>query len=159
MPKTFAEVKDKLMPDGTLRDFYIFGVSSDDWKHFIALAPSLAEHSVFQWGERKVPLPSSFSNIAALSKTDPTILSLWISGNVVNCHFFVESEIELDFAPHEFQTELRWKSLIAFFQEIVDAIGKKGVITQENSEEDIIDEIMPNNSVEYIDANALNLHP
>lgn len=143
MTKPFADVKNDLAPDGALRDFYVQGTSVTEWDRFLAVAPCFAERTVFEWGEKEYPLPQSFRSIRRMQEQDPTNLTMWVSGQTVCCHFFVESEVELDFRPDDFQTEQKWSSLVAFFQSLVNAIGKRGIITQENCVDYVIDEIMP----------------
>ena len=143
MTKPFVDVKDDLAPDGALRDFYIQGITSTEWDQFLIIAPTLAERTVFAWGEEESPLPDSFGKIQQMQLQDPTNLTMWVSNQTVRCHFFVDSEIELDFSPSDFQDEQRWGELVSFFQALVDAIGKKGIITQENCEDCIIDELIP----------------
>ncbi len=143
MTKPFADVKNDLKPDGALRDFYIQGISQTDWDRFIEIVPTITKRFLFQWGEQETTLPAMFSDIAAMQERNPTTLFMWVSGSIVACHFFVDSEIELDFKPNDFQDEGKWTELIAFFQAIVDAIGRRGIITQENWEEYVIDELIP----------------
>ncbi len=149
----FSEVKSALAPDGALRDFYVFGISPQEWERFISIVPSIAQRSVFTWGEQELPLPNSFGVIQEMQQQNPTNLTMWVSGQTVCCHFFIDSEIELDFRPNEFQDQTRWDDLVAFFQAIVDAIGKKGVITLENCEDHVIDEITPGQRLEDFVAN------
>ena len=145
MTKSFADVKDDLAPDGALREFCILGISQAEWDRFIAVAPKLAERSVFQCGGQELPLPSRFPDISAMQKQNPTTLHMWVSGAEINCHFFVETEIELDFCPSDFQDEEKWDGLVAFLQAVVDAIGKKGIITHGGDEKEraMFDEIIP----------------
>ena len=143
MTKPFTDVKNDLTPDGALRDFYIQGISQNEWEQFIEIAPTITERLIFQWGDHETPLPTRLADITAMQEKNPTTLSMWVSGSIVACHFFVDSEIELDFRPNDFQDEGKWNDLIAFFQAIVDVIGKRGIITQENWEEYVIDEIIP----------------
>jgi hypothetical protein len=141
--KSFTQVKHDLAPDGALRDFYIQSTSQYDWNRFLAAVPSSAERFVFRCGEEDIPLPSTFAAIKVMQERDPTTLSMWVAGQPVCCHFFVETEIELDFEPSAFRNETMWTALSAFFQAIVDAIGLPGIVTQENVLECVIDEISP----------------
>ncbi len=78
-----------------------------------------------------------------MQETNPTTLTIWIGELTVCCHFFLDSEIELDFRPNDVKDEQSWNDLVIFFQSIVKIIGKNGIITQENMEEHIIDKIIP----------------
>jgi hypothetical protein len=142
--KPYSQIKDYLAPDGALRDFYIQDIGKPEWDRFIAIAPRLVQRAVFSWGEQELPLPAKFSDIYTMQQKNPTMLSMWVAGSKVNCHFFTDSEIELDFVPNDFQDEKKWIDLFAFFQALVNALGKKGVMTHENSKESVIDEVLPN---------------
>ena len=146
MAKSFAEVKDDLAPDGALRDFYILDVVPSDWDRFLAAVPSIVERVVFTRDDKDVTIPSSFARIWAMKEETPestTLMTMWVSGQTVCCHFFCDSEIELDFLPNAVDTEQRWNHLRAFFQYVVDTIGKKGIITHENMQDFVIEEIVP----------------
>jgi hypothetical protein len=143
MTKSYLDVKKDLIHDGALRDFYILDVSQSEWDKFIAVAPIAADYFYFIWKEKEVSLPAKFSDIVIMQQESLPTLSMSVSGSILNCHFFVSSEIELDFDPDDIQSEKQWNDLLVFFQKIIDCIGKKGIITYENMQEWLIDEILP----------------
>ena len=150
MTKTFFDVKNDLNPDdGQLRDFYIFDVSQSDWDKFISVVSATVDHFTFEYDGVKVPLPSKFSDIDNLLERYP-LLSMSVSGLIINCRIIATDEIDLDFSVFDIQNAEVWEILLAFFQKIVDHIGKKGIITYEwNSDRPeirpdlVIDEILP----------------
>jgi hypothetical protein len=152
MTKTFFDLKNALNPDdGQLRDFYIFDVSESDWDKLISLVSSTADHFTFTYDGVNAPLPTKFSDIANLEQVRyELLLSLSVSGLTINCFFNANDEINLDFSVFDIQNVEVWESLLAFFQKIVDHIGKKGIITYEWNRDRpeirpdlVIDEILP----------------
>ncbi len=151
MTKTFFNVKNDLNPDdGQLRDFFIFDVSPSDWDKLIRVVPEIADRFTFENDGIKTPLPSELSDIASWEQVRYGLLSMSVSGLIINCFFHEADEIDLDFSVLDIQNAERWENLLAFFQKIVDHIGKKGIITFEwNSDRPgmrpvlVIDEILP----------------
>ena len=151
MTKTFFDVKNDLNPeDGQLRDFYIFDVSPSDWDKFIRVVSATVDHFTFEYDGIKTPLPSELSDIASWEQVRYGLLSMSVSGLIINCFFNATGEIDLDFSVFDIQNAEGWENLLAFFQKIVDHIGKKGIITYEwNSDRPeirpdlVIEEILP----------------
>lgn len=155
MTKTFFDVKNYLDPeDGQLRDFYIFDVSPSDWDKFISVVFATVDHFEFDGGDGiKAPLASKFSNITNRWQEEGEYipgLSMSVSGLLITCSIFANDEIDLVFSVFDIQNAEVWEKLLAFFQKIVDHIGKKGVITYEWNEDRpeirpdlVIDEILP----------------
>ena len=143
MGKSYNEVKNDLSPDGALRDFYIKDIDPSDWDLFLIFVKENIERYTFYWYDKEIPLPMSYKEIKRMQEENPTILTIWIGEQTICCYFFIESEIELDFKPNGIENAQKWNDLVSFFQSLVVTIGKKGIITQENWEEYIIDEIDP----------------
>jgi hypothetical protein len=61
--------------------------------------------------------------------------------------FFCEEQIDFDFRPENYRTLDRWSALCEFFQEIVNVVGKSGVITHENTKDHVIDRFEPRTNV------------
>jgi len=90
-------------PDGSLRDIYVYDVNKDVWESLINKIIESEYGHKFWHGEFQVNLPTRFSDIRKLQETDPTTLNIFLHNNIqVNCHFFVENEIEMDIAPRCF---------------------------------------------------------
>ena len=66
----------------------------------------------------------------------------------VCCHFFCSEEIEFDFRPEDFRTPETWAALSKFLQDIVETVGKRGVVTYENAPDDVIEIFEPRQKVE-----------
>ncbi len=153
MTKSFFDIKNFLDPeDGQLRDFYIFDVSPSDWDKFISVVSATVDHFTFEYDGVKAPLPSKFSDITNRWQEEEKyiLLSMSVYGLFITCSILANDEIDLVFSVFDIQNAEVWENLLAFFQKIVDHIGKKGVITYEwNSDRPevrpdlVIDEILP----------------
>ena len=63
----------------------------------------------------KSTLPNNFLEIKKLQKTEPTILKIFLQKSIqVNCHFFVEYELELDVSPSAINGESEFNLLVSF---------------------------------------------
>jgi hypothetical protein len=143
MPHEFKEIADSLRSDGALRDFHIRGANRTDWNVVLRRVSSHREAYRFTVDGESQDLPQAFEAIEKLRQKANPSLSIMVDSAYVNCHFFWDEEIEFDFRPEDFRTLERWSALCGFFQEIVDVVGKAGVITYENAQDDIIDRFEP----------------
>jgi hypothetical protein len=143
MPHDFKEIADDLRSDGALRDFYIRGANRADWDAVLRLVRSNRAAYRFMVDGNSQDLPPSFDAIDKLRQKANPRLSILLDGTYLNCHFFWDEEIEFDFRTEDFRTPERWSALCRFFQEIVDVVGKSGVITYENAQDDVIDRFEP----------------
>jgi hypothetical protein len=143
MPHEFKEIADDLRSDGTLRDFCICTANRADWNAVLRRVRSNRKADRFTVDGESRELPQSYEAIERLRQKANPFLNILVDGAYVNCHFFWDEEIELDFRPEDFSTPERWAALCRFFQEIVDVIGKSGVITHENARDDVIDRFGP----------------
>ncbi len=148
MPREFTEIADDLRFDGGLRDFYIRGTNYGDWNVALRSIRSSRGVGCFTVDGESRELPPSFEAVEQLRPKANPCWSTLVAGARVNCHFFCEEEIELDFRPEDYRTPERWSKLCAFFQEIVDAVGKPGIVTLENRQEALIERFEPGIKVE-----------
>jgi hypothetical protein len=137
MPHDFKEIADALRSDGALRDFYIYGTNRIDWNGLLRRSRRGWEKDYFTVDSERRELPQTFEEIESLREQANLCWSVLVGGAYVNCHFFCVEQIEFDFRPEDYRTPERWSALCEFFQEIVDAVGKCGVVTYENAEDDV----------------------
>lgn len=115
--------------DGSLRDIYIKKTTLTDWNRFITFV-SAHEHKYSYNGER-VPLPKEAYYI--FSERDCShFLKVFIDDIQVNCHFFLEQEIELDMNPGEVQSQAKLNTIIKFISELGDHLNRDVILTEEN---------------------------
>lgn len=143
--KLYSELSSDFNPDGSLRDIYIFECNSELWNTLIEnISRSTYKHE-FWHGDSPFALPSNFNSIKKLQETNPTILKLFLPGNIqVNCHFFVESEVEMDVTPNEITGESKFNCLVSFLKWLSVVVNKAVVLTYENSPEQVILSVEPN---------------
>jgi len=82
--------------DGSLRDLYVLGTVSRDWDSAISFVSNLNYKMGFSGAWEQ---PSPPPDIASMFPTGPdselTMLSLDLSGIIINCHFFTEARLNL----------------------------------------------------------------
>ena len=157
--RRYGDIVEYLESDGALRDFYIEATSSDDWNRLLAAIPSIAPKHEFTHKGCSTLLPRSLADIENMQKEDPTTLHITIADAVVNCHFFCQDEIEMDFRPEDFRNPVKWEQLTAFLQKVVNVVGKPGIITMENWKDTVIDRLEPKQKAERIHGTARSAPP
>lgn len=129
-----ADCQNAFCRDGSLRDIYVDSTTEQDWDAFLSFLRE-GEHplSYSQDGEA-APVPTRASE--ALRDTSCAhLLSIAVSGVIVNCHFFTADEIELDVAPGDVATQEALDGLLGFMRGIGDHLRKDVTLTAENSPE------------------------
>ncbi|WP_155846120.1 hypothetical protein [Celeribacter ethanolicus] len=117
--------------DGSLRDIYVHETTAWDWSKFMQLVARYnpvfyREGEAAVLPDRVEGLPGQFGAAALLLSFSP--------GKVgVNCHFFVEDEIELDVDLREVTSPLEVKALMAFMVELGRSLKKNVTLTEEGS--------------------------
>ena len=137
--KEWSEVKKDFVPEGSLRDIYIEDVNESTWNLLLSELPGSGYEFSFAHGQKVMALPDSFAEIKQLQKTDPTTLRIAVEKGIwVHCHFFIESEIELDLSPRDIDSEVRFNSLVSFLRWLHLGLRKPVKLTHENSETEVI---------------------
>ena len=137
--KEWCDVKEEFEPEGSLRDIYIEDIDESVWDQFIDSILDSAYELKFTHGQKIATIPRSFNEIRQLQKSDPTTLGIVIENGIrINCHFFVESEIELDLSPREIDSENKFKSLISFLSWVNVSLCKPVKLTHENAQTEVI---------------------
>jgi hypothetical protein len=111
--------------DGSLRDIYIQNASLADWMVVVARIVAGDHHARFQRGGVTVPVPIDLFG-------EPLDLMTFSVGNVVlDCHFFMPTEVEFSFGPASI-TQAEFRDLLGFMIDIGDATSKSVIMTPEN---------------------------
>lgn len=126
-----GEVPDLWEVDGSLRDMYVFDTSIEDWAKFLALASSYPSAYSFD-GMRKI-LPSAERLLS--ERGGSHLLEVQVGAASVNCHFFMESELELDVDPKEVSSASQHDLLLEFAEAVASALQKPIVLTPEGTPE------------------------
>jgi hypothetical protein len=148
MLRHFQELAADLASDGALRDFYILDVDVVHWNRLLQFVRPRLHKDCFRIDDRIEPLPPTFESIYAMRSTASPCLSIPIGESFLVCHFFSDSEIELDFRPEDYRSPQRWTSLCDFLQALVDQIGLPGIVTFENFQDEVIETFAPSGKVE-----------
>jgi hypothetical protein len=135
MMKPFSKIEPSLQRDGSLRDFYIHNTTSDDWNKLLKFVIPTLEDECFLIDCKPAEMPNNYREIDEIHKEASPLLSIPVAGKYLNCHFFCEEVIELDFWPYDFNNSDRWRELSDFLQQVVNLIQKTGIVTYENDSE------------------------
>lgn len=93
----------------------------------------------FYHGDGKLELPENLLLIKRLQETDSTTLCIWLPEKTqINCHFFVETEIDLDVSPRDIQNENAYLQLLNFQEWLSKSMGKEVKLTHEGAQELVI---------------------
>ena len=137
--KIWHEIKSEFRTDGSLRDIYVENINSTVWEAFIKSVKNSEYKIQFNHGEVVKILPNTFTEIKELRETEHTTLWLWLSKEIqINCHFFIDSEIELDVSPSDIQDEVSYLKLINFMQWLSSALKHEVKLTHEGSQDQVI---------------------
>lgn len=137
--KLWSEIKSEFEADGSLRDIYVEDIDISAWDTFIDGVIESEFRIDFKSGDSSRSLPNSFVGIKELQRVNPTILSIWLKVSVqINCHFFVENEIELDVSPSEICNEESYTALIHFLHWLAGILNEPVKLTHEGDQSEII---------------------
>ncbi|WAJ38471.1 hypothetical protein OU800_04325 [Pseudomonas sp. GOM7] len=137
--KDWLEVKEEFQVDGSLRDIYVLGICIDAWSNLIKKLKHEHFQLKFMHGSFDRALPENFYEIKELQQTNPTILCIWLDNSIqVNCHFFMETEIELDISPREIKGLAEYITLTSFMKWLSSTLRKPAILTHEGSQDQVI---------------------
>jgi len=137
--KQWHDIKPELETDGSLRDIYVEDIDSSIWNAFIAEVKRSDYKIEFSHGDAEKDLPDELNTIKGMQQTNPTTLYIWLTENIqLNCHFFVETEIELDVSPHDIQCENSYLQLVSFLKWLALVTSREVKLTHEGTQEHVI---------------------
>jgi hypothetical protein len=116
--------------EGSLRDVYIFQTGISDWKRFLEFSSHFNCTYTFDGAKSALPEVESIF----LNRDGSHLLRVSLGTVTANCHFFVDSEIELDLEPREIQCQKAHGEVLSFMEGLASAIGKPALLTPENGE-------------------------
>ncbi|MEE4244829.1 MAG: hypothetical protein V2I33_05435 [Kangiellaceae bacterium] len=137
--KQWSDIRHEFETDGSLRDIYVEDINSSVWNEFIREVKRSGYKFEFSHGDAVKELPCDLNAIKSMQQTDPTTLYIWIADNIqLNCHFFVETEIELDVSPHDIQTESAYTQLVSFLEWLATVTKGEVKLTHEGMQEQVV---------------------
>jgi hypothetical protein len=142
MINLWDRVKDDVIWDGSLRDIYIMQTTLYDWNQFLNFVRETKQYQYFV-DDKLTPLPGMAVDIFSKREKHQQLLSVWVGETQLNCHFFVESEIELDLDPRQMSGEESFDALRQFMEQLAIAIQRSILLTPENLSEHPIAQYEP----------------
>ena len=144
----WAKCKDAFFDDdGSLRDIYVFDTGIDDWNKMLQLLKRKLYVVTFFLDGEVSTLPAEAESIFALKSDYACLLSVDLSGLLLNCHFFCLDQIEFDIAPSEVTEEAKFEGLICFMNDLSNELRKMVVLTPENVAEVVLFRAVPGGEV------------
>mgnify|MGYP003576451900 CR=1 FL=1 len=122
------QISDLWQVDGSLRDVYAKQMTMDRWEAFLSLALRV-EYRYTSDGE---PATAPDARTIFGDRNHSHLLTLLIAGAQINCHFFTESELELDIDPGEVLAANAHAAVLRFLETVGAAIQLPLSITPEN---------------------------
>jgi hypothetical protein len=117
--------------DGSLRDIYVQNTEEVHWDRFDRLLNHYERTYTFDG----VPLPFPGSQSALANREGSHLLSILLGGPVINCHFFIAQQLEPDISPKEVAGPLDHQRVLAFVENLAEALELPADITPENCEQ------------------------
>jgi hypothetical protein len=128
----FRALKTDLEPDGSLRDIYVLDTTSADWERVYNYLVSRYP-CVFSLDNRETPAPGTVRGVFELARSARPVLTCSAGPLRLNCHFFTESQIELDFHPQDISGQSELEALFVVVEQLGDLTEKTVLVTPENS--------------------------
>ena len=136
-PNNWSSIKSEFEVDGSLRDIYIYNVDAELWDIFINLVKRSQYKVGFTYnGDEEIDIPESYASIVKLQESGSTILNIFLAPSFqVNCHFFLEKELELDIHPKDVASEDSFILLFDFLSWLSSSLQREVLLCHENSPE------------------------
>lgn len=143
----WAEVKRHFAHDGAWRDILVPDTSTDDWTRlldFVRTGPWKYKYLV---DDKEHALPHSVEELADKGRG---LLTIGVLASGLNCHFWTDGDIELDFIPTELIGQNDLDALNEFCSRLALAMNKRVLVTQENCPDEIVLTYGTDGRVEYV---------
>jgi hypothetical protein len=108
---------------------YVFDTSMKDWEQFLAVASSYPAAYSFDGIEQGLPSAERLLS----ERGGSHLLAVQVGAASVHCHFFMESELELDIDPKEVSSASQHDLLLEFAEAVAMALQKPIVLTPEGT--------------------------
>jgi hypothetical protein len=133
MKLEWQDVRDSFEPDGMLLDIYVQNVDAAAWeKAFAFLVDGETEYTV---NGADAPVPKTAAHALNLRPMSSPLMLVRRDEIEFACHFFSDSEIELDFWPEDVDGPQRLEALAQFITGLGRATGQDVIVTPENTPE------------------------
>ena len=134
----FADAAQHLYVDGSWRDIYALNASDAELNRFIAFIRPLLREDSFQVGGEVVQMPPTYREARNHSSDLVRFVSIPVGAGYLNCHFFCDDELELDFRPQDYNSPEQWIHLDGFLQGLSEAMQRELIVTLENQSDIVL---------------------
>jgi hypothetical protein len=143
----WQKYKDEFTCDGSLRDIYVLKTNINNWQQFLDFLRSSNIPHRFGGEDNLEYLNDLASYFEERSQHGSLILSIDLNGVILNCHFFIETEIELDLDPKDVTDEGKASGVFKFMENLSETLSIPVRLTPENTENTAIFEYTPGNHI------------
>jgi hypothetical protein len=128
--------KGAFKPDGALRDVYVKDTSAKHWSQFHAFLLSGGYPLRYSRRGESAALPEDFVRLIG-HRVQGHLLTIDLGGVLLNCHFFLEDEIELDFHPEDVTSAEDLGKVFSFMRALGEYLERPVILTPENMDEEV----------------------
>jgi hypothetical protein len=138
MKRNWKDIEWIFEPDGSLIDIYVQEVSMMDWERIIDLINEKFEVNHGNYGEYQDSkiIDKEYAIEYLTDKTgekESKSASIELKGLKLNCHFFLEDQIEFDIDPKEINSIEDFEQIEMFMSEISRVTENQVILTGENN--------------------------
>ena len=127
--------------DGSWRDVYVLNATRDDWQRWIAHVNTTYKVSFiaenYEAGEATDKINAGFIDDRWDEEHYTACASVFLNEVQVNCHFFMDNEIENDIDPKQVKSLDDHLMIMSYMKAISTLLGKEVILTKENCEDAI----------------------
>ena len=124
-PEQIAELWEA---DGSLRDVYAERMTIDRWRSFL----TLSQQSNGRYTSNGEPAAAPDAVDIFSDRTRSHLLAMVIEGVQINCHFFIEDELELDIDPRQVVATGAHAAVLRFLETVAATVKLPLSLTPEN---------------------------
>jgi hypothetical protein len=124
--------------DGMLRDVYVLNATIDDWRTFWRFIRSRPEPLAFTLDNQPQPMPATVDEVFDRASEINTSLMIDPNELKIACHFFLESELELDLDTRDYSNADfdRIAQLLRYLRDLARYLGREVTVTYEGHKRD-----------------------
>ncbi len=137
-----SQIAPDFTPDGSLRDIYILGTSIDDWA-LVWNVLTASDRLAFDVDGIASTPPADVREAFALHASHSVTACYRLGKQRLNCHFFVEEEVEFDLDPRDVDGPVEAERLGQFLVVLGRTTSKEVRLTAENEPEAVIARYSP----------------
>jgi hypothetical protein len=134
----WQQIAPDFKPNGSLRDIYVFDTDLLDWQRVLDALRAWEPSPRLAIGGQPAMMPDKVEDVFVEARQQGALMSVEVSGALVNCHFFHHQDIEFDLDPREVTGPAQLEGFERFMSLLGQATGKPVIMTMENMPEAVI---------------------